>query len=161
MSEQGGSTRRGLLSALAIACHSIAGALVAVPAIRFLLAPLARAGASGWVRLGRASEVAGAEPRAARFTCESAAGYAREERMGVVWCRRAPDGSVVALSSVCTHMGCNVAWSSGERAFVCPCHGGRYNDEGKVTSGPPPRPLRRHAVRVEDDQVWIEVEAKA
>lgn len=149
-------TRRGLLAAIAVACHACAAAIVAVPAIRFLLGPLGRAASSGWVRIGHVRDLSGPEPRAARFACESASGYAREERVGTVWVTRAQDG-VVVLSSVCTHMGCNVSWSSADRAFVCPCHGGRYDLEGRVIAGPPPRPLRRHAARVEDGQLWIEV----
>ena len=33
----------------------------------------------------------------------------------------------------------------------CPCHGGTYDRDGQVTSGPPPEPLARFATRVEPD----------
>ncbi len=44
-----------------------------------------------------------------------------------------------AISSVCTHLGCLVAIS--ETGFLCPCHGSKYNREGKVIAGPAPRNL--------------------
>ena len=46
-----------------------------------------------------------------------------------------------ALSSVCTHLGCNVRQASGGHGFECPCHGSTYDALGNVTGGPAPRPL--------------------
>lgn len=54
---------------------------------------------------------------------------------------RHPGGALVALSAVCTHMGCIVQWQKDRQEFFCPCHGGRYTSDGAVISGPPPRPL--------------------
>ncbi len=44
-----------------------------------------------------------------------------------------------AISATCTHLGCIVAIS--ETGFKCPCHGSKYNRDGKVIGGPAPRPL--------------------
>lgn len=44
-----------------------------------------------------------------------------------------------AVSSVCTHLGCNVRIA--EDGFTCPCHGSRFDANGQVVSGPAPRPL--------------------
>jgi Rieske Fe-S protein len=53
-----------------------------------------------------------------------------------------------ALSSRCTHRGCVVAYASAQHEFVCPCHGGVYNDSGVNISGPPPSPLPSLATKV-------------
>lgn len=50
-------------------------------------------------------------------------------------------GFLHALSPVCTHMGCHVAWNAGERSWDCPCHGSRYSGEGHVIEGPAVRDL--------------------
>ncbi len=50
-------------------------------------------------------------------------------------------GGIVALSAVCTHLGCIVQWKKEKQEFLCPCHAGLYTAEGAVISGPPPKPL--------------------
>lgn len=64
-------------------------------------------------------------------------------------------GEYVALSAVCTHLGCVVQWQEGKGEFLCPCHGGRFNAAGTVLGGPPPRPLERLALKLDGDQLRI------
>ena len=64
-------------------------------------------------------------------------------------------GNFVALSAVCTHLGCIVAWQEQAKEFLCPCHGGRFSANGKVLGGPPPKPLETYAVELKDDQLII------
>lgn len=49
---------------------------------------------------------------------------------------RRPDGTLVAVSAVCTHLGCTVAWNPAETTWDCPCHGSRFSCEGAVLYGP-------------------------
>jgi len=44
-----------------------------------------------------------------------------------------------AISSVCTHLGCNV--KRGGPGFACPCHGSQFDENGQVVQGPAPKPL--------------------
>jgi glycine/D-amino acid oxidase-like deaminating enzyme/nitrite reductase/ring-hydroxylating ferredoxin subunit len=52
-------------------------------------------------------------------------------------------GNLHAVHPVCTHMKCNVAWNSAERSWDCPCHGARYDIDGKVLTGPADRDLEK------------------
>jgi len=52
-----------------------------------------------------------------------------------------PRGGLRALSAKCTHEGCTVQYKKDESLIWCACHNGRFNLEGRVLSGPPPRPL--------------------
>lgn len=69
--------------------------------------------------------------------------------------RRTADGALVAVDARCTHMGCPIRPDTTSAGFVCPCHQGRYDDEGRVTGGPPPRPLDRLEAAVVGDQVVL------
>jgi quinol---cytochrome c reductase iron-sulfur subunit, bacillus type len=61
----------------------------------------------------------------------------------------------VALSTRCMHLGCPVRFVEASQRFICPCHGGVYDFTGKVSGGPPVRPLDRFYVRVRNDQLEI------
>jgi Rieske Fe-S protein len=54
---------------------------------------------------------------------------------------RREDGSLAAISPVCRHVGCLVAFNTAEQTWDCPCHGSRYTVEGEVIQGPSTRNL--------------------
>ncbi len=62
---------------------------------------------------------------------------------------------VRALSAICTHLWCTVQWNPQAKKFICPCHHGIYAFDGKVISGPPPRPLAELQVKLQKDQVFV------
>lgn len=64
---------------------------------------------------------------------------------------RDPTGGLHAMSPRCTHAGCVVQWNADDRTWDCPCHGGRYDAEGKVISGPPMNDLRRVSIEEEEE----------
>jgi glycine/D-amino acid oxidase-like deaminating enzyme/nitrite reductase/ring-hydroxylating ferredoxin subunit len=53
------------------------------------------------------------------------------------------DGNLVAVSTRCTHLGCQVNWNAAERSWDCPCHGSRFAPSGEVLHGPAVRGLER------------------
>jgi len=63
------------------------------------------------------------------------------------------DQPYVALTTRCAHLGCPVRYYDSSQQFVCPCHGGVYDFEGKVGGGPPVRPLDRFYTRVRNGRV--------
>lgn len=68
---------------------------------------------------------------------------------------KAKTGDYVALTAVCTHLGCIVQWEKDKQDFLCPCHAGTYAPDGTVTGGPPPRPLAKIPVAVADGKITI------
>jgi menaquinol-cytochrome c reductase iron-sulfur subunit len=66
-----------------------------------------------------------------------------------------PKEPFIALSSRCMHLGCPVRWTPAAARFICPCHGGVYDFQGKVSGGPPVRPLDHFYTRVRAGQVEL------
>lgn len=58
----------------------------------------------------------------------------------------AEERRIVALSTVCTHLGCSPSWLESEQKFKCPCHGSGFYRTGINFEGPAPRPLERFAI---------------
>lgn len=66
------------------------------------------------------------------------------------------DQGLKAISTDCTHLGCKSYWEPDNDRFFCPCHDGVFDVNGNVVSGPPPRPLDRYEVEVdENDNVFV------
>ncbi len=63
------------------------------------------------------------------------------ERLAVY---RDEQGRIHAVSAICTHMGCQVAFNAFERSWDCPCHGSRFDVDGRVLDGPATKPLARY-----------------
>ena len=70
------------------------------------------------------------------------------------------DGALVALSSVCPHLGCQVHWEAPKNRFLCPCHNGTFNAEGAPTGGPPKdagQALLQFPIKVVDGLLFIKM----
>jgi glycine/D-amino acid oxidase-like deaminating enzyme/nitrite reductase/ring-hydroxylating ferredoxin subunit len=59
---------------------------------------------------------------------------------------RDDDGTLVAVSPVCSHLGCQVNWNTAERSWDCPCHGSRFAPDGDVLQGPAVHRLERKPI---------------
>jgi cytochrome b6-f complex iron-sulfur subunit len=79
------------------------------------------------------------------------------------WVVKHRDGSrevLYALSTICTHLGCNPNWLPGEKKFKCPCHGSGFYITGVNFEGPAPRPLERHAIKLEGTTIVVDKSRK-
>ncbi len=69
---------------------------------------------------------------------------------------RQKDGTPMAMSTVCTHLGCAVFYRKEKGIFECPCHQGVFDAMGNPTAGPPPRPLDRYEVEVRGGKIFVQ-----
>ena len=54
------------------------------------------------------------------------------------------DGRLHAVSTRCTHLGCQVRFNAAEDTWDCPCHGSRFSVDGDILNGPATQPLERY-----------------
>ncbi|PKK84257.1 MAG: plastoquinol--plastocyanin reductase [candidate division Zixibacteria bacterium HGW-Zixibacteria-1] len=57
---------------------------------------------------------------------------------------------VKAFSALCTHLDCTVQYRTDLGIIWCACHNGQYDLEGRNIGGPPPRPLEKYAVHIDE-----------
>jgi quinol---cytochrome c reductase iron-sulfur subunit, bacillus type len=153
-------TRRRMFTGGAMALGGIAGAAIGLPAIGFALGPVFERDKATWQDVGAPSDFRdnGYLPRS--ITLSTGVGDAG---LSTVYIRKAnpssfageKPGEFIAISTRCAHAGCPVRWVTAAQRFVCPCHGGVYDFQGKVAGGPPVRPLDRFVTRVKNGQVQI------
>ena len=164
MSQPGGKargdeqeSRRRFLSYLTGLVGTIIFAALAIPLAAFYVSPTLAKRKRLWVSLGPIASVPEDEPTKFTYTYTRVDGwYERVVRRTAYAVRRGQEFFV--LSNICTHLGCPVRWSRDAREFLCPCHNGRFNIEGKVASGPPPKPLVRFENRIIRGEIHIRVE---
>ena len=145
-------SRRRLLGRISLALSGLAGAIVSVPILAYLLSPLIQQQTGDWrdvglvenFQIGKTVEVAYDDP--------SPLPWAGQTARTAVWLRRSAENNFKAFSVNCTHLGCPVNWRPDAELFLCPCHGGVYYADGTVAGGPPPRKLTELPVRVTQDQ---------
>jgi menaquinol-cytochrome c reductase iron-sulfur subunit len=128
-----------------------------IPALLYAMAPALRNQESmEWQPLGPLNQVeASSQPVPMTMTHRTVTGWKQVDKKETIFVQRLPDGTLLAQSSVCTHLGCIVHWEATTQHFACPCHGGVYDRMGNVIAGPPPRPLDRYEVKVENGLVEV------
>ena len=149
--------RRSLLQSWQ-ALAAVVAALSAMPAgLFFALGGRRRTAPKGdssgdWIDLGLAAEITEGPWKARRFRREIEDRWKTTVVDESVYLRRRGD-SIEAVSAICTHTGCLVQRVSN--GFGCPCHKSDFDEEGKPTSGPAPRPLDRLETRIEGDRLKL------
>lgn len=157
MSEEKHLSRRGFSSFVVWAVGGLISAGLGIPAIAYIIGPaLQRAETQNWIRLGPTSKVELGLPALFKAKIQRQTGWIVNEEELSVYVRTDNGRDFVAMSNVCTHLGCRVRWIAEQEQFFCPCHNGVFDKDGKVISGPPPRPLDRYEVKVENDQLFIQ-----
>ncbi len=146
-------TRRRFLSRLSLILSSITAAMIAIPSVGFLLG--LRKTPQIWRSIGKLEDYQTGRTVRVSFEDSSPLPWSGVTAKTAAWLRRVSEQQFVAFSVDCTHLGCPVRWLQDAELFMCPCHGGVFYSDGRVASGPPPRPLTQYPVRVENGMVEI------
>ena len=147
--------RREFLAKLSITLSSIATALIAIPVVGSILAPLFQKKPEIWRPVGAVDSFKIGDTVKVDFLDSSPLPWAGITAKSAAWLRRVSEENFIAFSVNCAHLGCPVRWIAGANLFMCPCHGGVYYEDGSVASGPPLRGLYQYPVRVSNRQVEI------
>jgi menaquinol-cytochrome c reductase iron-sulfur subunit len=154
-------TRRRLFTGGALAAGGVASAAFGLPALGFALGPIfEKSEAGNFQDVGAVAEF---NPQT--YVTKVITIVANEGEAGktTVYVRRFDptrdtdklEQPYIAISNRCMHLGCPVRYVQASERFICPCHGGVYEFDGKVAGGPPVRPLDRFETRVAKGRVQV------
>lgn len=130
----------------------------AIPLANYLVRPALKKESAVWSKVGLISDIAADSPVSLTFSSHSKVGWQEKTVEHDVWVVKKPDGTAVAYSPTCPHLGCGYRWNPASKRFECPCHSSTFSMDGKVLGGPAPRDLDTLPMKVEDGVLYVQFE---
>jgi len=152
--------RRSFLIGLIAAMGGLISFILGGSGIFYFLSPAWRGKKEDWVEVGPVEGIQEGTPIKLDYVKRKMDGWNVIESPSSVWVIL-QKGEWVAYDPHCTHLGCPYRWDSAKQAFLCPCHGGVFSKDGKVVSGPPPKPLVRFPVKITGGTIYVLPEGAA
>lgn len=151
-------SRRSFMASFSGAFAGLVATVVGAPMLKYILYPVQTVSAARkWTEVGDVSEFDNINAPVSRtISLTQRDGWREVVTPQPVFVTRTGEGKLQVLSPICPHLGCSVAWRPNQNKFVCPCHGGQFDAEGKRLSGPPPRGLDRLDVQVKDGKLEVQ-----
>jgi len=157
-------SRRDFIKSVTATVGGLITVGIGIPVVGYLIDPALRESKKElWVRAGKLADIPLGKPFPFSFTSVQVNGWERTASTYGGFIIRKSEGptDLIVISNRCTHLGCSVNWKEADNAYVCPCHDAKFDPEGAVLDGPPPRPLDRFsAFRVTEDG-FLEIFVKA
>ena len=151
-------SRRKFLSRLTVGLTAAISAIVGLPIVGYLLAPLFSGPPDDLVPVGAITDFPLGETKLVSVRDPSPLAWAGQTADTALWVRRREQSGpqmFQVFNINCTHLGCPVNWQATAKLFLCPCHGGVYYGDGTVAGGPPPRPLFEREWQVSGDRLLV------
>lgn len=148
--------RRQFMRWVTGAISAVIGLGLGIPGIAYIVGPsLKKIEAQNWISLGSIAKVELGIPTLFKTKIQRQTGWIVNEEEISVYVLSEDGRDFIAMSNICTHLGCRVRWIEDRDEFFCPCHNGVFDKDGEIVAGPVPRPLDRFETMVEDGQLFI------
>jgi len=151
------SSRRDFLLLAGFGLNAVAGAMIGIPIVGYLMSAFVQKYPLYWISLGAVSSFPEGTTRLASYKNPKATEWDGETADIPCWVRRIKGEEFQVFAINCTHLGCPVRWFAESKLFMCPCHGGAYYENGDHAAGPPPRGLYTYDLKVENNQLMVNV----
>ena len=150
--------RRDFVNIVLVGIGSVIGLIIGIPAIAYLISPAVKVQEKeAWIPLGPLDGYPLDSPVLFSYTRSKINGWEKTVNSygAYIWRYGEGDSELRVYSNMCTHLSCRVTWKDETNIYFCPCHDGRFNKEGEVVAGPPPRPLYEYEHKVDEGIIFI------
>ena len=148
-------SRRDFLLKLGIGLNIVAGAMISIPLIGYVMSSFVKKLPLKWTSLGPLEKFPERATRLATYENAYHRPWDGEAAVIPCWVRRMSGEEFQVFAINCTHLGCPVRWFQESGLFMCPCHGGVYYADGSRASGPPPRGLFEYEYKIQNGHLWV------
>ena len=131
------------------------GAALSIPAAIYLFLPPKLRKEKEWAEAGDIAKMKPNSPVEMVFRRNRIDGWRILSEKSTAWAVKLESGDIVAFAPQCTHLGCAYHWEEPKKQFLCPCHTSVFSIDGKVVSGPAPRPLDRFEAKVQNNKLLL------
>ena len=150
-----GTSRRGFYLTFIYGLWGLIGAALAAPALLYLLLPPKVRRESEWIDAADVTKLQPKVPVEVVFRKNRVDGWKITSEKETAWVVMLSAEQTLAFGPQCTHLGCAYHWDEAKSEFLCPCHNSVFAMDGRVVSGPAPRPLDRYETRIENGKLLL------
>lgn len=126
-----------------------------IPMIESLAGTIKKTTKRNYSKLTSLSSIPEKKPVNLPFVITEEDAFLKSSQPENVWAVKKSESNTVVYSPICPHLGCRYQWHSERKLFICPCHHSVFNIDGKVVSGPAPRPLDTLPTETKNNYLYV------
>ena len=153
--EAEGTSRRHLFVGAIYGLWALISAALGIPALIYLLFPPKAPKPDEWTAVGDISRLTPNSPVEMTFRKTRVDGWKVISEKSTTWVVKDATSRITAFGPQCTHLGCAYHWEDSKNEFLCPCHNSLFAIDGRVVSGPAPRPLDRYETKLDGNKLLV------
>jgi menaquinol-cytochrome c reductase iron-sulfur subunit len=153
--DAGTTSRRRMMVGLIYGIWAAIASALSLPALVYLFFPPRARNENEWVDVGDIGKLGVNSPLEMTFRRNRVDGWRITSEKSTAWVVKLANGEVAAFGPQCTHLGCAYHWEEGKDHFLCPCHTSIFSIDGRVVSGPAPRPLDKYEIKLAGSKLSV------
>lgn len=155
MNSSEGEGRRTFLGWVSGAIAAAIGLVVGIPLVAYTILPALKRREEEWNDVGTVQSLQPGIPKEMACIHSLTDGWQKTTTKKSLWAVKDDAGAVTVYLPICTHLGCGYRWEADQQKFHCPCHHSFFSLDGKVLSGPAPRPLDTLPAKIENGRLLV------
>jgi len=155
MGTENSRDRRAFFLTMIYGLWAAIGTALSIPAFIYLLFPPRLRRENELTEAGDVAKMVPNSPVEMVFRRNRIDGWRILSEKSTAWAVKLDNGEVIAFAPQCTHLGCAYHWDDPKKQFLCPCHTSVFSIDGRVISGPAPRPLDRFEAKVQNNKLML------